>query len=329
MESAEQEAKAWTIFHEGGYATTSGAEYIGENVAFFAALLKAATPGRMLDIGTGNMPVPRIALQLQLMEQGLEVHAIDVADILPQYRCPGVHFRQLSSEATDFPDNYFDLITGSYALEYSDVEKSLGELVRVMKPGATAGFILHHPESLVVQQAYSSFKEMQQAQNFERKLLAESGALKKLEGFIAKPNNKNRKPVEALLPRLDKLELVSKLPLLRVVVNAIHTNLQAQARGEALSVEGFRQWARSLKGHGSDNAMRHQLMRQAVVHNPDTLREYLAKLPVSVMRFDTIESDVLQGTSTQGGAQGTVQRAGQMTTRHGLIGWALVFQKRA
>ena len=310
------EAEAWTKLHNAGYATSSGSEYIGENVAFFAELMKNTTPGRMLDIGTGNMPIPRIGLQLQLMEQGLEIHAIDVADIRPGNSCPSVAFRLQSSEATDYPDDWFDLVTGSYALEYTDIEKSLVELLRVMKPGAKAGFILHHPDSLVVQQAGRTFRELQESQNFERKLLQQFGVFKKLENFIAKPTSKNRKVVEGLLQRLDKQDLVSTYPLLRVVVNAMHTNLQSQAKGEPLSVERFRRWLRTLKGKGDDNALRHKLMQQAIVHNPDSLHEILGKLAITVLRFDTMESDILLGSGSQA------------VTRHGLVGWALIFQKK-
>lgn len=317
MASPNPEAKAWANLHDTGLATSSGSEYIGENVTFFSELMKDAAPGRMLDIGTGNMPVPRINLQLKLSD--LEIHAIDVADIRPANRCPGVEFRVQSSESTDYPDAWFDLVTGSYALEYSDIEKSLTELVRVMKPGATAGFIMHHPDSLVVQQAVNSFRVWQESLNVELKLLQQLNVFRKIENFIAKPSAKNRKVVEGLLQRLDRPELVQQHPRVRALVDAMHSQLQAHQRGASLSVEGYRSWSQALKSKGSavDNTLRHKAMQQAVVRNPDSLRDILAKLEVDVHRFDVIESDVILGSGPT------------PAIRHGLIGWALVFRKKS
>jgi ubiquinone/menaquinone biosynthesis C-methylase UbiE len=46
-------------------------------------------------------------------------------------------------EALPFSDEHFDTVCGQYALEYSDTDKSVAELMRVLRGGGRLRFLLH------------------------------------------------------------------------------------------------------------------------------------------------------------------------------------------
>lgn len=107
---------------------------------------------KLLDIGTGNGAVPLIALETSLGEgKTLEIHGIDRANIDPARYVPAaksslkrIQFHaETLAESLPFPDAYFDLLTGQYALEYTDAKKSVPELCRVAKSHAQMRFVLH------------------------------------------------------------------------------------------------------------------------------------------------------------------------------------------
>lgn len=60
----------------------------------------------------------------------------------------GVDFLTADGHRTPFPDHFFDLIVGSAVLHHLDLEVSLGEIGRILKPGGRAVFkepMAHNP----------------------------------------------------------------------------------------------------------------------------------------------------------------------------------------
>ncbi|HEV7164854.1 MAG TPA: methyltransferase domain-containing protein [Gammaproteobacteria bacterium] len=107
---------------------------------------------RLLDVATGNGAVAIIANDTaKLLGRRFEIHASDKADIDPGIHLRGTGFltdgitfhARTPAEQTGFPDGHFDLVTGQFALEYTDLTLSVAEMARILKPGATARFILH------------------------------------------------------------------------------------------------------------------------------------------------------------------------------------------
>jgi hypothetical protein len=66
---------------------------------------------------------------------------------------PGV-----AAESLPFAADSFAAVSGQYALEYTDVARSLAEVMRVLKPDCDAQFIVHHADSLVVERARASLR---------------------------------------------------------------------------------------------------------------------------------------------------------------------------
>lgn len=134
-------------------------------VEFFSLLADGA---RLLDVGTGNGAVARIAVQTaSALGRNWEVHASDLAptDLLVHVPDgarqlagitlhPGVATEQLPFEAESF-----DAVSGHYALEYTDTAAALAQIHRVLKPGSDAQFIVHGSGSVLADAARRSLRE--------------------------------------------------------------------------------------------------------------------------------------------------------------------------
>ncbi len=104
---------------------------------------------RVLDIGTGTGLQLRVIHQL---EPGIELHGLDLspAAIEAAKAALGelkVSLKAGSIESTDYPDDYFDLVTCNASLSYwKNLRRCLNEVHRVLKPGGEAHFFEPHAE---------------------------------------------------------------------------------------------------------------------------------------------------------------------------------------
>jgi ubiquinone/menaquinone biosynthesis C-methylase UbiE len=133
-------------------------------IEFFAALADRA---RLLDIGTGNGAIPLIARQTaDSLKRSYEIHGADLARINPvrdvaggAQLFAGIAFHPgVAAEELPFEDASFAAVSGQYALEYTDVPRSLAEIMRVLAPGAAARFLMHHAGSIVIERARASLR---------------------------------------------------------------------------------------------------------------------------------------------------------------------------
>jgi SAM-dependent methyltransferase len=143
-------------------ATSYANNYEGPVADFWHRSFDALPAGtRMLDIATGNGPIPR--LMFARTGGGIEIHcdAIDLSDIaptwpaqLPREQRNRLHFRGgVSAESLPFASNAFDLVTSQYGLEYSNMDQAVPELVRVLRPLGGLRCVLHHAQALTVRLA--------------------------------------------------------------------------------------------------------------------------------------------------------------------------------
>ena len=150
---------------------------------FFSALIDG---DRILDIGTGNGPVALIAKETAT-ENGCDIRidAVDRADIDPHRHVPngekllqGIRFHGgVSAEALPFRDRQFNAVSGQYILEYTEIDETLAECARVLKPGGSCQFILHHSDSIIVSNARQSLRQAEFIDHCE--------TLEKLERYCA------------------------------------------------------------------------------------------------------------------------------------------------
>ncbi len=167
----------WETFYRGGmiatYPTAADGGFDLEVrdawAEFFSMLPNGA---RILDVGTGNGVVAMIAAETAL-SQGVqwEIHASDLARIDPLQHVPdgarrlaGITFHAgVATEQLPFESESFDAVSGHHALEYADTAAALAEIHRVLKPGGSAQFILHHADAMLVQSAGLTLRESELA----------------------------------------------------------------------------------------------------------------------------------------------------------------------
>nr|WP_281378032.1 class I SAM-dependent methyltransferase [Chiayiivirga flava] len=143
--------------HSCGHAFAGN--YAGAVAAFWQGRFAACDDGALiLDVGTGNGAIPRLALDharrlgRQWRIHGADIAAIDPAQVgtdaanyAPLQFHPGVSMARLP-----FDDGSVDLITGQYALEYTDIDASVREFARVLRRGGGCAFVLHRTGSVVL-----------------------------------------------------------------------------------------------------------------------------------------------------------------------------------
>ena len=117
--------------------------------AEIAGRLPLAGDQRILDVGTGT------GLQLKEIHEnqpGIELYGLDLspAAIRAAKAALGglsVDLRSGSIESTDFPDDFFDIITCNASLSYwPNLKGCFNEIFRILKPGGEAHFFEPHAE---------------------------------------------------------------------------------------------------------------------------------------------------------------------------------------
>jgi ubiquinone/menaquinone biosynthesis C-methylase UbiE len=131
---------------------------------FFSGL---ADPARLLDIGTGNGAISLIARETAAtLGRTYEIHGADLAQINPSRDVAdgarlfaGITFHSgVAAERLPFKAESFSAVSGQFALEYTDTRQSLAQVLRVLKPGAAAQFVMHHAGSIIVDRAQASLR---------------------------------------------------------------------------------------------------------------------------------------------------------------------------
>lgn len=125
-----------------------------------------AGPLRALDLATGNGALPRLLFETRGDQPGLEVDAVDLAQLAPGWLVPGRHsalrFRSgVAMENLPFPDNCFDLVTSQYGFEYASRAAALAEALRVLRPGGRLALVMHHADSVLVRVGRSELHNQQ------------------------------------------------------------------------------------------------------------------------------------------------------------------------
>lgn len=163
----------WAYANINSLSSASTGNYAGTVAQFwknqFGGLKHAA---KILDIGTGNGAVAFFAAEVGI-KKGLDfqIKAVDLAKIDPTSATkphpelalllPYIDFQgRVSANDLPFDSDYFDLIVGQYALEYTPLDSTLEELQRVLKPAGHLSFIMHHTDSIIMQ---TTADELEQA----------------------------------------------------------------------------------------------------------------------------------------------------------------------
>lgn len=151
--------EAWSRYWAGGAAHSCvgsfDSAYSGVIGDFWKSIFVDATPRcRVLDLATGNGPLARLAYQGRQQVTGLEVDAVDLADVAPDWfdpeTQPGMRFHSgVAVEHLPFPDGTFDCVVSQFGVEYARRPDAFLETLRVAQPRACFAFVMHHVDSVL------------------------------------------------------------------------------------------------------------------------------------------------------------------------------------
>ena len=103
----------------------------------FAALPEGA---RALDLCSGNGAVLEIGAATA---PGLIGLGVDAASIQPEPRGDGIDFVRADAANLPLADDSVDIVTSQFGIEYTPVDQSVAEVVRVLAPGGCACLVIH------------------------------------------------------------------------------------------------------------------------------------------------------------------------------------------
>jgi len=114
---------------------------------------------RVIDIATGNGAIPLLALDAaERAGRHLRISAFDLATIDPfsqiedeatRERLRAVDFHpRVPAEQLPLADAVADLACSQFGIEYSDLDRSIAELGRVVRPGGGVALVTHHRGSI-------------------------------------------------------------------------------------------------------------------------------------------------------------------------------------
>jgi len=150
----------WSDYWAAGRLTSLpddfAANYEGEIAAFWTAqFTDVPEGGRMLDLCTGNGPIPLLAAaDFAARGRVVELVAIDAAGIDPAAMAarhpdlasliPRIQFLGNSPiEQHELPPEHFDLVTSQYGIEYADWHAAARQVAHTLKPGGRLAIICH------------------------------------------------------------------------------------------------------------------------------------------------------------------------------------------
>jgi ubiquinone/menaquinone biosynthesis C-methylase UbiE len=125
---------------------TDGAdpEYEEQILPLVQEELEALRPVRLLDVGTGEGQVARLAAGLGCRVVGIDPAAAQL--VVARERSGGPVYAAAAGAALPFPDASFDAAVACLVFEHiTDVDEAIAELGRVLRPGGWFLFLLNHP----------------------------------------------------------------------------------------------------------------------------------------------------------------------------------------
>lgn len=151
---------AWTSYWASGPLHSCmgsfDAGYSGAIGKFWQRAFAEVRPGdRILDLASGNGPLPLLLWRQYGAAAQLRIDAVDLAGIAPGWYAPathaGIRFHSgVAMEALPFAEDSFDWVVSQFGVEYARRPDAWNESLRVARPGAHFAFVMHHADSVLV-----------------------------------------------------------------------------------------------------------------------------------------------------------------------------------
>jgi SAM-dependent methyltransferase len=162
----------WTLFLQNSTPTSFGPIFPDNYQGAIREFWQRHLTGNLehaVDVGCGNGALCWIADELLNRPRvSSRITGVDFADIDPfrvlgrdRNDYPGVEFiGNTFAEHLPFADRSVDLIVSQYGIEYTDLNRSIAEVARVLKPAGRMVFVLHDTNSEVVKLSIAPLDDM-------------------------------------------------------------------------------------------------------------------------------------------------------------------------
>jgi ubiquinone/menaquinone biosynthesis C-methylase UbiE len=143
----------------------------------------------LLDIGSGNGAIPLLISQnlsnteVKGMIIGCDRANVTLAGVLKNEEVDIRLDSGVNCENLPYESNYFTDVVSQYGIEYSNIEKSIKEVSRVLVVGGITKFLLHHENSLICNNARKTLNFVEYVFNIDyfdtlRSFINEMGEIK-------------------------------------------------------------------------------------------------------------------------------------------------------
>ena len=150
----------WSQYWRQGHLTSFGEDikdnYIGTLKDVWQDVFDTLqATDKVIDIATGNGALVKLIYDGRNESEFPFVDAIDLADIqitdeLKQQSNKTEFYSRVNCEKLPFENESTNLIISQFGIEYSNLERSIAEVARVLTTNGTAQFVCHHKESIIV-----------------------------------------------------------------------------------------------------------------------------------------------------------------------------------
>lgn len=152
--------QAWTRYWQSGALHSCAGSYDGNYGGAIAAFWHArfadvTAEMRVLDLCTGNGPLPALLVAQFDGRPAPRVDAVDFADPRPAWaNASRIAFHARTSiESLPFDDAVFDRVYSQFGFEYADTTRALAEALRVLAPEGELALVCHHSGSWLAEVA--------------------------------------------------------------------------------------------------------------------------------------------------------------------------------
>lgn len=255
--AASARRDAWSRYwQQGALHSLPGSfadNYSGTIARFWAEQLQdLRQEHRLLDVATGNGAIPQLVCGLHAAAMP-RVDAVDLARLAPAWmgseplRCQrALHFHSgVRAEELPFAAASFDLVSSQYGIEYTDLERSVPEVARVLRPQGRMALIVHHAESRLARVAREELR-------LSDWLLEPHGFAASVEAAVAgaaETRSDGAQSLQQLRTDLAALAAASPFPDLLHEADAFAARTLREARqgGAALALAHCRHWRTGLE----------------------------------------------------------------------------------
>ncbi len=164
MSISREQAWEWSAFWKAENPDSclpEGADLASGIARAWHSFFESLGPGsRILDLGTGNGSLAsRAAAVGSTKQRPFTIEAVDLADIDPHRFLPAkrdilsdIRFRgRTAMESLPFGDGTFDAVVSQYGIEYSDLDRSIPEALRLLAPLGRLRLLLHAEDGVLAE----------------------------------------------------------------------------------------------------------------------------------------------------------------------------------